>query len=933
MVLIRIVLFFLFPYTVLWGDDNLIRELESLRSTIKRQDKSRPVLTRRLADVYFDAAIVMDKDNILKGIVVPTPKLRKYRRKAISLYTEALNGDSGFHPSASGELKINIEYQLARLYFASGKKKKAVRFYKKILSNKDSPSNLLRESALQMAEYYEALGSFNKSHDYYRQALALCAGDVCSYTQYRLAWLLYRNEMYPKAVEEGRAALWGTQGVVKEYALKDFIVFLSNMPGDGQKELDEVDELAKKLKRPSLIRQLAEGFYAVGNQEAGANVLSIVNDRSPKLYFQMRLAESYYGMRRWGDLQTMLDQIRDSHSPAFDNKEEKTEINKILKRLIVQLDGEQYGKKEKAKKPLQESIFIYLALYPLDLEMRKKLMDGWLSVEDDNSKKADQLAVWIEEEKKSKRTSEEIRLRKLRLSAAQEMKNLDMTIEEAEILSSVLPDKKEARHHFYLAARIYYKEKNYKKALDMFRQLARQGSDASEGERPDRWAVLSQNLVLDILNTQKRFKDILQQVDGWTKNPVLQNDPSLKKELTEMEKIYNQAEFAWAVSRKDSPEALAVFEKNCFSGKFEKKSCDNAKVLAIKLRRQKKLVKILEKLKDEKALAAEYELMGRFSESASLLEKRELKKNSPIPLYLRIALLYELDQNVKDRNRILKRLMTRLKKEKELDPALEGLVYNTLVDGGFWGSKLFFLPWNQNYRNKLVRELEAAGLGTKQTRKILISSKTSMGPAWTRFVLKRLLVLDKKQKKIRFYGRNSKRKLQKRLDAIAALAIEAKKFLPGADTSTRIYIANLLSESYGGLALEIESTPIPKVIEDQTQIARIRQNLRQMADPFIKEKSAYDKIKEEQLKLDVSVNQKRIVDNLGSSPEEFAALLKKKRNMKPGVETLNMVEIQNQLQILQEDPFNKDAITVIHQYYVKNDRPRLAAYFKGRLKK
>ncbi|MCY4523894.1 MAG: tetratricopeptide repeat protein [Halobacteriovoraceae bacterium] len=484
----------------LQANDSLIAELESLRKTLRPKDPSHSTLTRRLADLYFDAVIAMDKDNILKGITAPTKKLLKYQKKAISLYHEALSVNRDKYKK-DRTLVIKIWFQLARLYFLSGKKQRTIQYYRKILGDKKTPVNLARESSLQMAEHMEAINKFNESYKYYRLALKLCSGDICSYANYRLAWLLYRQQMYPEAVEEGRKALWDAKGQIREYALKDFVVFLSNMPGDGSEQLTEVDNLANVLKRPSLLRDLAIAFFAAGNQKAGVNVLAVVNKRTPAFSDQMRLAEEYYGMRNWLQLRLTLDQMAAYTDKSLPSKKETVkEIKKTLKRLIVQLDGELHGRKE-SKSYLQDSIFIYLNVFLKDLAMREKLIDGWLAVENDVSRKVEQLAVWIKEEKRVNNKKEEIRLRKIRLSLAQELKDQEIIIEEGLALANLLVEPKESRHHFYLVARVYYEKKEYEKAKTLFAKLARKGSEATVQDGPDKWAILSLNLLLDILNT------------------------------------------------------------------------------------------------------------------------------------------------------------------------------------------------------------------------------------------------------------------------------------------------------------------------------------------------------------------------------------------------------------------------------------------------
>ena len=56
------------------------------------------------------------------------------------------------------------------------------------------------------------------------------------------------------------------------------------------------------------------------------------------------------------------------------------------------------------------------------------------------------------------------------------------------------------------------------------------------------------------------------------------------KEYKELKKIKKQAQFEYAVSLGETPEALSTFFNECFKGTFGEKACTNAKVLAVKLK-------------------------------------------------------------------------------------------------------------------------------------------------------------------------------------------------------------------------------------------------------------------------------------------------------------------------------------------------------------
>ena len=104
-----------------------------------------------------------------------------------------------------------------------------------------------------------------------------------------------------------------------------------------------------------------------------------------------------------------------------------------------------------------------------------------------------------------------------------------------------------------------------------------------------------------------------------------------------MNQIQNQARFEYAAGLGEKVKALDIFYGFCFKGIFEKKSCTNAKVLSEKLKDQTKFVSLLEKDKDTEALLVEYELMGEYSKTAAILERR-LNSKSTIEEFFKVSL-------------------------------------------------------------------------------------------------------------------------------------------------------------------------------------------------------------------------------------------------------------------------------------------------------
>lgn len=341
--------------------------------------------------------------------------------------------------------------------------------------------------------------------------------DTCNYVRYRKAWLHYKIGELAPAIENMRLSLWDKKGQIREQSLRDFIVFISNDTTEGFEELKEIESLSKKINRPGLLRDLAEAFYTAGNRKAGTNVLAHINSKKPNFYYNIRLMEEFYGFRSWDDVDQYLSAVENESiaDVPVDEKESK-EIVKIFRRIIVQLDAES-KQNSQAKPYLKRSIETYLKHFPRD-EMRKKMQEGWLAVVDDNNEKIEKLKTWIVEGLQNDESPKDIRqLRQTRLSLAQKEKLVDIEIEESLALSEMeVVSPNERREFQYVAARAYYGQKNYDNALPIFKKLASQGANASQA---DKWAILSQNLVLDIYNTQKNYQGIIDQVNSWKKIP------------------------------------------------------------------------------------------------------------------------------------------------------------------------------------------------------------------------------------------------------------------------------------------------------------------------------------------------------------------------------------------------------------------------------
>ncbi len=895
------------------ADEYLIQEMENLKASLSFDDPARGELTLRLADLYFETSIKEGVDISGEG-----------KRKALSLYQSSLNGSDGLI-AVEGKLRIKVQFQVARLLDKLKKHKEAMTLFEEIYNNPKVMKDLRRESAFSLAEWNEKEAQFEKANKYYNEAINLCNSiDTCNYAHYKRGWLLYKETKLEEAISELKLSLWDSKGQVREKVLRDYLLFTSNKATDGISELRELEKLEEKTNDNTLIQQLAESFYTAGNAVAGSNLLAFVDKRLPDSYYKIRLLEHHYGMRSWDKFSHYLGSLeKRAASELPQDKEKSKEANNILKRLIVQLDAEVVNNKE-ANSYLLRSIDLYLKYYPRD-EMRKKMISGWLKAQHDEQKKIDRLATWINEESE---LEQEIKLRQNRLALAQKLKLSSVVIEEAQTLASKTKEQSQSREFSYVAAREFYEQKNNEKAKILFKELAKQ---ALKTGKADKWAILSKNLLLDIYNSEKNYKAIEEEVALWSNNQNLQKDSQVSKELTSLSQVAKQAKFERAASLGESSEALETFYSFCMNGEFSQKSCLNAKVLSVKLSDQEKLITLLEKEGDEKSLMNEYELMGRFVDAAKLQEKIVLRQDKTEKNYLKIALLYELGFDFANRDRILNLLAQKIRKTKKMDDELEPLIYTTLSEAGLISERSLTLPWSLKTKIKLANRLEEEK-PLKDAQKIILSQTSSVGPSWGKLILQKVQPLDKKQRKISFYGRRSKSLFAKRTKSLQTFNDEAKSYLNGAMPETRIYLLDMLVKAYHDFSEEIKSTPLPKDLDEET-LNNVKMNLSQMAQPFEKVADDYKRLLDEELLKINDTNEKtRVSENISKeSIEDYSSLIKIEKKSYIQTVQFDPGSAKEILKTLNKAPKNSLALKNLEEYYQINQSPRLAAYFKGRL--
>jgi hypothetical protein len=902
----------------------LISEMEALRDSLKIEDPARIDLTLRLADLYFDVSIQEGKGE-------DQDALKKNRLKAFELYKQSLNGTDSLK-KATGLNKIKIQFQMARLLSRLDEGKMAESYYLDIIANNESPKKMVEQSALALAEWHEDEAKYPEAKKYYDKAVANCSDrNSCNYANYRLGWLYYKDTKLDDAIVTMEKSLWTDDTTIRENSLTDLLLFVSNKDKtDGTRELEMIRKIATKAKRPELVRQLVEAFYVAGNRFAGSNLLAELNKEDPNVYYEVRLLEEFYGFRKWDKVQQYLSIIEKRKPADLPKKaEEAKEVQTILRRFIVQVDAEMQVVAD-LKSVLKRSIDSYLSLYPKD-EMRTKMQAGWLAVVEDKNEKMAKLDSWIKEDIALKIDPLETRkLRQARLSMAQETKNSKIIIEDAIGIAEILKGTKEADEFYYVGAREQYVSKNPTSALLNFKTVL---ANSKSRKEITNWTILSQNLILDIFNSQKNYDGIVTQVGFW--KDLVASVPmteEITKETKSMDQILVQAQFEKAFTLKDTKLALDSFYNFCMTGQYPEKSCPNAKVLSVKFKDQEKLVNVLEKMDDKESLAVELELMGRFSDAASVREKFEL--STPIAQnYLNIAFLYELDQNLNERDRVLAKMVDVFKTEKKLPAEIEKATFVALDEANLIDEKTLLMPWSPGMKIKIASRLEVEN-PSAEAKKALLSVNEGHGAVWAKVVLSKLEEDFNSTNKIKFYGAQSKKLFKQRTASLDKFASTAKPMLDSADLETRVYILHMLKMAYKNIANEILNTPIPDGLDAET-LNQVTTQISTMADPFDRVNEDYDRLINEQLAAmtDVLVKEK-VSKNLTGAVANYANFIEYSGNEKGEKYTAVKMD-HNPANLMRKkllaEPEDKKTLIGLKEYYTLNKNPRFAAYYASRV--
>lgn len=896
-----------------FADQYLIDEMESLKSSLDMADPGRQELTLRLADLYFDVSIQEGEE--LEGA-----QRMQQRQKALKLYRDVLEGRDGLE-RVSLDREILIRYQIARVYRKLNRPLESKKFFEEVFTSSQADKNLKREAAFSIAEFFEEEADFKRADEYYRSAISLChTKAACNLSHYKRAWLLYKELRIDAAIVELKLALFDRKGQVREKIINDLMLFFSNRTTDGTDEISYIEDLIKRTGKNELLKQLVEAFYSSGNRVAGAKALVYLNKKSSDIFYEMRLLEEYYGFRDWEQIEIYLAALEKRSRAELPQGDSAGEFKEMIKRVIVQFGSEAEEDPKQYTQFLRRAIDRYLTFYPAD-NMRTKMQQGWLKAQDNELLKIKRLKTWIVEDIALGKKDDEIRkLRQTRLALAQKNKNPAVVLEEALEIANLLKNSPEAREFHYVAGLHYYKNNNYSFALNKFLPLAKLNSF----EKVDKWAILAQNLILDIYNQQKNYKALSAQADRWLSLDTGYTTSDMKKELASMREVKTQSQFEYFASLGQDKRALEAFFKYCFDSVYPEKSCANAKVLAIQMADTSKTIALLERSKDEKALMVEYERVGMFKKAAQLQEKFHLNKNSELSSYFKVAAFYEMAQAFGERDRILNMAIKTFK--KPLGAKLEQALYLTLDEAGLIDAKSLSLPWSLDRKIKLANRFSTS----KSSIEFVAKQDQYAGKLWSKKILKRVQKKYLQLSDYKFHGRNSERRFKRRVKKLESFAVLAKGYLEQSDLETRIYLLDMLQKAYLSLGSEIMSAPIPEGLAEEV-LMQVQANLTEMATPYLTVADDYLKLKTEQLEEVEEARKVELEKNCESEIRSYADLIKV-NSIKSSLTAEFDYQEFNQLKMrLKDDPDNRDILKGMHAFYQQQNNQRLAGYFLGRL--
>jgi len=872
---------------------DLIQEAEEVLRILGPKDPERMPVTLRLADLLFDAAIEIDSDSTTAA---DNRTADRYRDRAEVLYKDAL-------PTLKAAQVQRVKFQLARIYSFKAQMASAIKYWKEIVES-PGDAKLRRESALHWAEQLELsnnVGQIREAAELYRKALPLADKDsLRSYILYRTAWTNYRLGDAAGAVKTLQKGIALAVDKERDDLLRDLTLFMSRDMQPVTAQIDLIEGLEQRYERKGFLLQFTESLQAADRRGDYAVALEYLNKREPNLDRSVNILEAAHDGLDIDRVTEHLEGINDLRRKGGKFKSEAAEkaAREKLFRLVHLWDGHRRANKPGYSELLARGVTTMILLFPTH-EETTKAMGGWLAAHNDPKIQLPQVDRWLALAREVRNAKMEISLTKTKLELARQTKDWPLVVEVSKQLENLTTAQ--TRPVRYQRAKALYELKNYAEALPLFAGLANENYVPKAGEEKDELQKLSQDLTLDILAIQKDFPQIIAFTSKW------KGDPARMEEFRAMNE---KARFEAAVAAQDAP-ALQAFTQFCLEKKFTPTSCDNAKSLSSKMRNQPTLITVLKAQGDEKELTRQLEVAGRFGESARLMEK-SLKASADRMAWMKVALLYELQGELKERNRILSQLVKQLAKQKLSDQE-QALIYLTLKDAGLIDEKVLALEWSDKMKMQLAGELYEQQ-NSKISEAMLAKSCTQGGLGWQKIHLRAMKDTYGKQAKITFTGAASKRKFEERVALLKTLGTQANCFKEGAPNEMSKAVSQKVGDAYAEFAKQIKATPIPEGIDEET-LQEVQAQIEIMAGPFEKQAKQWH-----DLSAEITTVTPLAAD------WSFDAPAAQPNKTKPVA-----FDWQPYINDIQNAPFDKTHFEQWRAHFESKGSVRLAGYVKGRL--
>jgi len=282
------------------------------------------------------------------------------------------------------------------------------------------------------------------------------------------------------------------------------------------------------------------------------------------------------------------------------------------------------------------------------------------------------------------------------------------------------------------------------------------------------------------------------------------------------------------------------------------------------------------------------------------------------------------------RTRVLRTFVTRLQSMKTLKPEVQGAVIAACLSSGLTNAELLKLPLDAEKKSQVALMLENAGRGDAQTTKLIQTAKTDLGPIWAKQVFERTDALDQQQRKMSFYGKNSRANFERRLKLLANYANDVKAVLPVASTPVRVYLLDRVATAYSDLDKEILATPMPAGLSvEQSEAAKVV--MEELASPMRGEGAAYLKLRDEQLAT--MTDRTTWEQALPQGRDTVLAVIQQNATARRPSATNALTETERKalLSQLATNPNDRAPLERLRDDFNTRGEEAAAAYFSGRL--